>query len=101
MPPERQPISDRSPDRVAGVRAQPSRRIDIMRSGLTGCADRRRNREGFGSNGRLRRAKERWEENYDLHAPAPLSSLTNLIGGAVRPQTPHRSPRQAFGGNFG
>jgi hypothetical protein len=34
MPPERQPISDRSPDRVAGVRAQPSRRIDIMRSGL-------------------------------------------------------------------
>ena len=32
----------------------------------TGCADRRRNCEGFGSNGRLRRAKERWEENYDL-----------------------------------
>jgi len=25
---------------------------------------------------------------------------TGLMG-SVRPQTPHRSPRQAFGGNFG
>jgi hypothetical protein len=27
------------------------------------------------------------------------SKPTDLLG-AVRPQTPHRSPRQAFGGNF-
>ena len=35
-------------------------------------------------------------------APRPFQWVegTDLMG-SVRPQTPHRSPRQAFGGNFG
>ena len=61
------------------------------------------------------------ESLYVASAAGPVKSLVSLLGwhshkkaprrfqwvegtdlmGAMRPQTPHRSPRQAFGGNFG
>lgn len=67
------------------------------------------NRELFGSRLEAQIILEQWRNEYNYERPhSSLGYRTPTeyadgnqarLMGAVRPQTPHRSPRQAFGGN--
>ena len=63
------------------------------------------NRELFGNLHEARVILESWRVEYNERRPhsalgyrTPAAGRTGLMG-AARPQTPRRSPRQAFGGN--
>jgi hypothetical protein len=64
------------------------------------------NRELFRSVAEARVIVESWRVEYNERLPhSALGYLTpeeytNRVDGAARPQTPRRSPRQAFGGNL-